>query len=174
LSEIAHRKGLTNTEESLSLCHECKLGLFSKRLLGSDFKKVSRMKPLPSRRSEKLEPIKYDTRLGTTVYKTECFSCNQGCDAVVHVKEDRMVKVEGDVSSHVTRGVLCSKGLASTGHLYHKERVLYPLKHEGKRGDGGWKQISWDEALDTIVIQTKRFVGDAAVSIWVPVRCHAI
>jgi len=112
LSKIAHKKGLNHIEEYLSLCHECKLGPFSEKLVGSDLKKVPRTKPLPSRRSERLEPIKYDTRLGTTVYKTECFSCNQGCDAVVHVKEGRVVKVEGDVSSHVTKGVLCSKGLA--------------------------------------------------------------
>jgi len=155
LSKIAHQKGLTNIEEFLSLCHECKLGLFSEKIVGIDLEMVPRTKPLPSRRSEKLEPIKYDMRLGTTVYKTECFSCNQGCDAVVHVKEGRVVKVEGDVSSHITKGVLCSKGLASKEHLYHKERVLYPLKREGKRGKGSWKRISWDEALNTITFQFK-------------------
>ncbi len=105
---------------------------------------------------EKLEPVKSDPRLQTTVFKTECFSCNQGCDAVVHVKDGRVVKVEGDASSHVTKGVLCSKGLASTEHLYHKERLHYPLKRAGERGEGKWEKISWDQAFDEIAEKLKR------------------
>ncbi|MCX5909273.1 MAG: molybdopterin-dependent oxidoreductase, partial [Deltaproteobacteria bacterium] len=113
---------------------------------------VPRAKPVPLRRSEKLEPVKQDLRLGTTVYKSECFSCNQGCDAVVHVdREGKVVRVEGDRSSHVTKGTLCSKGLASPEHIHHRERILYPLKRVGKKGEGRWERISWDEALDTTV-----------------------
>jgi anaerobic selenocysteine-containing dehydrogenase len=151
LTKIARKKGIKNHEEFLFLCPNCKLRAFSQKVTGNRLQKVSRTKPIASRRVEKLEPVKSDPRLQTTVFKTECFSCNQGCDAVVHVKDGRVVKVEGDASSHVTKGVLCSKGLASTEHLYHKERLHYPLKRAGERGSGRWQRITWDEALDTII-----------------------
>jgi len=40
--------------------------------------------------------------------------------------------------------------------LYHPERLLYPLKRVGKRGEGKWKRVSWDEALDEIAIKLKK------------------
>jgi anaerobic selenocysteine-containing dehydrogenase len=151
LMQVAEEKKIRNYEEWLFLCGTCKLKRSSQRLVGDHLEKVPRAKPVPSRRSEKLEAVKFDPRLQTTVYKTECFSCNQGCDAVVHVKDGRVVQVEGDASSHVTRGILCSKGLASPEHIHHRERILYPLKRVGKRGEGQLERISWDEALRTIV-----------------------
>lgn len=147
---IAEEKGIVDAS-SLLLCRNCKLKSFSHKLVGGDLRKVPRAKLVPHRRTERLEPVKQDSRLGTTVYKSECFSCNQGCDAVVHVKDGRVVRVEGDASSHVTKGILCSKGLASPEHSNHRQRILYPLKRSGKRGEGRWERISWDEGLDTIV-----------------------
>ncbi len=151
LMHVATEKKIENYEEWLFLCGPCKLKRFSQRLVGDNLKKVPRAKPVPFRRSEKLETVKFDPRLQTTSYKTECFSCNQGCDAVVHVKDGRVMRVEGDASSHVTKGILCSKGLASPEHIHHRERILYPLKRAGRRGEGQWERISWDEALSTIV-----------------------
>jgi anaerobic selenocysteine-containing dehydrogenase len=151
LMQVAEEKKIKNYEEWMFLCGPCKLKRASQRLVGDNLEKVSRAKPVPFRRSEKLETVKFDSRLQTTVYKTECFSCNQGCDAVVHVKDGRVVGVEGDASSHVTKGILCSKGLASPEHAHHRERILYPLKRAGRRGEGQWERITWDEALSTIV-----------------------
>jgi anaerobic selenocysteine-containing dehydrogenase len=154
LGRMASEKGISDLS-FLLLCRNCKLKSFSRKLVGSDLQKVPRTKPVPPRRTEKLETVKQDLRLGTTVYKSECFSCNQGCDAVVHVKDGRVVRVEGDSSSHVTKGTLCSKGLASPDHINHRERILYPLKRMGKKGEGRWEPISWDEALDTTVSRLK-------------------
>jgi anaerobic selenocysteine-containing dehydrogenase len=64
---------------------------------------------------------------------------------------DKVVKITGDPDSPLNRGKICPKGLASIEHLYHPDRLKYPLKRMGKRGEGAWKRISWDEALDTIV-----------------------
>jgi len=167
LMQVAEEKKTENYEEWLFLCGACKLKRFSQGLVGDNLKKVPRAKPVPFRRSEKLEVVKFDPRLQTTVYKSECFSCNQGCDAVVHVNRDgRVVKVEGDRSSHVTKGVLCSKGLASTEHLYHKDRLQYPLKRVGERGGGKWQRLSWDEALGTVVEklnETERKYGKTGI-----------
>ena len=148
--KIAHEKGIKNYEDYLFLCQRCRTHRFAGQLVGDRLEKVERVKHGAKRRQEELCPVKMDTRLGTTVYKTECFICNQGCDALVHVKDGEVVRVEGDPSSAVTRGTLCCKGLASRELLSYSDRLLFPLKRMGERGEGKWQRISWDEALDTI------------------------
>ena len=85
------------------------------------------------------------------VYKSACRMCHGGCGALVHVKDGKVVKIQGDPESPLSRGKMCIKGLSSIEHLYNPNRLKYPLKRVGQRGDGKWKRISWDEALDTIV-----------------------
>ncbi len=46
-----------------------------------------------------------------------------------------------------SRGRNCAKGPATHNQIYDPERILYPLKRVGKRGEGKWKRITWDEAL---------------------------
>ena len=55
-----------------------------------------------------------------------------------------------------SRGHLCARGHAGLNHQYHPERLLYPLRRVGKRGEGKWKRISWDEALDEIAMNLKK------------------
>ena len=67
--------------------------------------------------------------------KSQCYICNSGCDALVFEKDGRVIRVEGDPSSAITKGTLCCKGLASKEQLYHEDRLLYPLKRIGERGE---------------------------------------
>ncbi|MFC1822250.1 molybdopterin-dependent oxidoreductase [Thermodesulfobacteriota bacterium] len=85
------------------------------------------------------------------IFKSACRMCHGGCGALVHVKEQKIVKITGDPESPLSKGQMCPKGLASLEHLYNPNRLKHPLKRAGKRGEGKWEQISWDEALDTIV-----------------------
>ena len=78
--------------------------------------------------------------------KTACRSCHGGCGIIAHVRDGRVVKIEGDPDSPISHGSLCTKGLAITQIAYHPDRVLYPMK----KANGKWKRISWDEALDTV------------------------
>ena len=82
----------------------------------------------------------------TQKIKTACRSCHGGCGVIAHVKGGKVIKVEGDPDSPISRGTLCSKGLAITQLAYHPDRVLYPMK----RDENGWKRITWDEALETV------------------------
>ena len=149
------KKGLDERTSRL-LCPDCRRQIFAESLLGERFQPVEPVKHAPRRRQEKIETVKQDSFRGTTAYKTECFICNQGCDARVHVKDGKVVLVEGDTSSPVTKGTLCPKGLASKdGILYHPDRLLYPMKRAGERGEGKWERISWDEAYNTIVTNLK-------------------
>jgi anaerobic selenocysteine-containing dehydrogenase len=76
--------------------------------------------------------------------RTVCRSCHGGCGVIAHVKDGKVIKVEGDPDSPISHGTMCAKGLAVTQLAYHPDRVLYPMKRNGS----GWARISWDEALD--------------------------
>jgi len=76
--------------------------------------------------------------------------CHGGCGVLVHVENGKVVKVKGDPQSPLNKGKMCIKGLSSIEHLYHPNRLKYPLKRKGKRGEGKWTRISWDEALSVV------------------------
>lgn len=151
---VINENRLDELRDQLMICPQCRREMFSLSLIGSDLKKVSKVPYVPKRRSEDIRPLKMDSRTGAEVFKSECFICNSGCDATVWVKDGEVVKVEGDPSSPVTKGVLCAKGLASKQILYHPKRIKHPMERIGERGEGKWRSISWDEALDLI---TNRF-----------------
>lgn len=65
-------------------------------------------------------------------------------------KEGKLVKVEGDPENPFNQGRLCSRCLALPDVVNHPDRLLYPLKRAGERGENKWERISWDEAYDTI------------------------
>jgi thiosulfate reductase/polysulfide reductase chain A len=88
---------------------------------------------------------------GAKIYKSACRMCHGGCGVLVLVEDGKVAKVKGDPESPLNKGKLCPKGAASIENLYHPDRLKYPLKRAGKRGEGKWQRISWDEALDTIV-----------------------
>lgn len=74
-----------------------------------------------------------------------------GCGMFLHVKDGKVVKVEGDPSHPVTQGRLCPRCIALDEVMYHAERVIHPMKRDPKdRGRDAWVQISWDEAYDLI------------------------
>ncbi|MFC1861643.1 molybdopterin-dependent oxidoreductase, partial [Chloroflexota bacterium] len=91
---------------------------------------------------------------GENVIRTTVWSagpgCHGGCGAKVHVRDGKVVKVEGDENHPWNQGRLCARALAMTQYMYHQDRITHPLKRAGKRGEGKWERISWDEAYDTI------------------------
>ena len=85
-----------------------------------------------------------------------CQLCSTVCGIMGYVKDGRLIKIEGNPNDPNSRGHLCARGQAGLNHLYHPERLLYPLKRVGKRGEGKWKRITWDEALDEIATKLKK------------------
>jgi len=79
--------------------------------------------------------------------RTVCRSCHGGCGVIAHVKNGRVIKVEGDPESPISHGSMCSKGLAITQLAYHPDRILSPMRKTKK----GWQKVSWDQALDSVV-----------------------
>jgi len=92
--------------------------------------------------------------------RTACRSCHGGCGVIAHVKDGKVIKVEGDPESPISHGTLCSKGLSILQLAYHPDRVLYPMKRVGEKGEGKWQRITWDEALDTIAERFKKVIAE--------------
>lgn len=86
----------------------------------------------------------------TGVYPTVCTISHCACGMLAHVKDGKVIKLEGDPDFPQNEGALCPKGLSFARAMYHEDRLKYPLKRVGNRGEGKWERISWDEAMDTI------------------------
>ena len=84
------------------------------------------------------------------IYKSVCRSCHGGCGVLLHVKDGRLVKVEGDRDSPLNHGRLCPIGTATVDIANHPARLKHPMRRRGTRGAGRWERISWDDALDEI------------------------
>jgi anaerobic selenocysteine-containing dehydrogenase len=76
--------------------------------------------------------------------------CQDTCSWVAHVEGDRVVRVEGAREHPFTRGVLCAKINDYEKRTYAPDRLLYPLRRTGAKGEGMFERISWDVALDII------------------------
>ncbi len=101
------------------------------------------------------------------IIKTTCKSCHGGCGVLVTVEDGAITNIEGNPDTP-TWGTMCSKGLSSIQHINHPDRLKYPLKRTGKRGEGKWQRISWDEALDTIESKMKESIekyGPSSIAI---------
>lgn len=75
--------------------------------------------------------------------------CHGNCGQKIFVKDGKMIKVEGDENHPWNQGRSCPRVLALTQYAYHPDRITHPLKRVGKRGEGKFERISWDEAFDT-------------------------
>ena len=70
------------------------------------------------------------------VVKTACQACHCECGVLAHVKNGKVTKIEGDPEHPFSKGFICVKGLASPQLLYHQDRLKYPLKRVGEKGEG--------------------------------------
>jgi len=81
---------------------------------------------------------------------TTCFECPGGCGLLARKIDGRLVKVEGNPKHPVSRGGSCARAQALPQALYHPDRLRSPLVREGERGEGRWKEISWDQAMERL------------------------
>ncbi len=82
---------------------------------------------------------------------TICFNCEAACGLLAYVDKEtgRIKKFEGNPTHPGSRGRLCAKGPAVINQIEDPDRILYPLRRAGKRGEGKWQRVSWDEVLET-------------------------
>lgn len=82
--------------------------------------------------------------------KSICTLCPGGCGIDVRFAGNRPVKIDGCKDHPINQGSLCPMGLSGLQYLHGPDRVTAPMKREGKRGEGKWKKISWDEAISAV------------------------
>jgi len=95
-----------------------------------------------------------------TLVPTVCFNCESACGllAYVDVETLKIKKFEGNPLHPGSRGRNCAKGPATLNQVYDPDRILYPLKRVGKRGEGKWVRVSWDEALNEIAGRIRKAI----------------
>jgi anaerobic selenocysteine-containing dehydrogenase len=76
--------------------------------------------------------------------------CPDCCSLLVHVENGVGTKLRGNPEHPVTRGFLCGKVARYLEREYHPQRLLQPLKRTGRKGEGRFQPIGWDEALDAV------------------------
>jgi anaerobic selenocysteine-containing dehydrogenase len=97
------------------------------------------------------------------VLKSVCaLDCPDACALDVHIDESGLAtKLRGDPHHPITRGFLCGKVAKYLEREYHPDRLLYPMRRLGVKGEGRFGRIGWDEALDEIAQQLTTIARDA-------------
>ena len=93
---------------------------------------------------------------------TTCFNCESACGLLAYVDREslRVQKFEGNPEHPGSRGRNCAKGPATLNQITDPDRILYPLKRAGARGEGKWVRVSWDEALDEVAGRVRKAITE--------------
>ncbi len=83
---------------------------------------------------------------------TVCFNCESACGLLGWVEKETLEvrKFEGNPAHPGSRGRNCAKGPATLNQVNDPDRILYPMKRAGRRGEGKWTRVCWPEALADI------------------------
>ncbi len=94
------------------------------------------------------------------IKKGVCLNCSTVCGIQGYVIDGKLVKVSGNPEDPNNGRSLCAKGQSGPTINNYPERLLYPLKRVGKRGEGKWQRISWDEAYTEIASRIRKAVAE--------------
>jgi formate dehydrogenase major subunit len=94
---------------------------------------------------------------GAKAVKSVCPYCAVGCGQLLYIKDEKIVQIEGDPDSPISRGRLCPKGAATRTMVQSPQRE-YKVKYRRPFGTQ-WEELSLDRAMDMIadrVLKTRR------------------
>jgi anaerobic selenocysteine-containing dehydrogenase len=94
--------------------------------------------------------------LPETRHSVCALDCPDACSLLIDVESGRGARLRGNPEHPVTRGFLCGKVARYLEREYSPERLLYPQRRVGGKGEGRFTRISWDEALDEIAFHLRR------------------
>jgi anaerobic selenocysteine-containing dehydrogenase len=86
--------------------------------------------------------------------------CPDCCSLLVTVEDGRATRLRGDPEHPVTRGFLCGKVAQYLEREYSPDRLVYPQKRIGTKGEGRFERITWDEALEAIAARLKSIAAE--------------
>ncbi|WP_041825213.1 molybdopterin-containing oxidoreductase family protein [Bacillus infantis] len=101
-----------------------------------------------------------DTENG--IFKSVCpLDCPDQCGLLLQKENGRIVKIAGDPEHPVTKGHICQKVRHKAERIYDEKRLTHPLRRIGKKGEGRFERISWDEAIREITSHWKELLQTA-------------
>ena len=86
--------------------------------------------------------------------------CPDTCAMLVTVDDGVATKIQGDPQSPFTEGSICTKVSHYLERTYAPDRLQHPLRRSGRKGEGKFERISWDEALDEIAARLKPLAAE--------------
>ena len=108
-----------------------------------------------------LKPVKVHARSLKIRHAKEttsiCCFCAVGCGLIIHTGQTgagKIINIEGDPDHPINEGTLCAKGAALSQLVNNENRITTPLYREPY--GSGWKQLSWDQALQMIAQRIKK------------------
>ena len=98
--------------------------------------------------------------MNRTIHKVVCpHDCPDTCVMTITVEGDRAVALGGDPEHRFTQGFLCAKVNRYLERVYSPDRILHPLKRVGRKGEGRFARITWDEAMDTVAARFREVMA---------------
>ncbi|MFY4773621.1 molybdopterin-dependent oxidoreductase [Metabacillus sp. RGM 3146] len=95
------------------------------------------------------------------IFKSVCpLDCPDQCGLLIHKENGKVIKVQGDPDHPVTKGSICNKVRHMTDRIYAPDRLKYPLKRIGPKGEKKFERITWDEAIRTIADKWKKLIKE--------------
>lgn len=85
-----------------------------------------------------------------------CGMCTVRCPMMATVAGNRVVHLQGNPHASGIKGALCARGAAGAALIADDERPQFPMIRAGERGEGKWRKVSWDEALDYVAGELSR------------------
>ena len=85
--------------------------------------------------------------------------CPDTCAIITEVDQKRAVNFYADSVQPITQGWLCAKVRPYLEHIYHPDRLLYPLRRVGPKGSGQWERISWETAVGEIADRWREIIA---------------
>ena len=86
-----------------------------------------------------------------SVVETACpLDCPDACSLAVTVQHGKVISLDGSKKNPVTDGFICAKVRKFGERVYGPDRLLYPAVRKGRKGEGKFKRVTWDEALERI------------------------
>ncbi|WCK56211.1 molybdopterin-dependent oxidoreductase [Aneurinibacillus sp. Ricciae_BoGa-3] len=95
------------------------------------------------------------------IFPSVCpLDCPDQCGLLIHKKDGKIVKVEGDPGHPVTQGAICNKVRNMPERINDPNRLKYPMKRVGAKGEARFARITWEEAIDTISSTWKALIAE--------------
>lgn len=88
-----------------------------------------------------------------------CCGCTTQCGLIAEIHDGKVIDVRGDREHVLSGGYICPKGKDAPQFAARPDRLLVPLKRDGARGAGRWREVTWEDALDDIAARIEDITG---------------